>query len=98
MQSRSGVLPASRSPEDTKQPDGSILRRASFVGIIVADPAVPLRLRQTPMHRHYSNLRRWRTRAWPRLLRSWSTKGDRASFTYVGEGGAGQFTYFDGTG
>src|SRR5262245_41694628 len=79
-------------PEDTKQADGSIVRRVTFSGIIVADLPFPF-----DYGKHHctgttlisADGKPGRGHGYCEVL---STKGDRASFTYVGEGGAGQFT------
>ena len=85
-------------PEDTKQPDGSILRRVSFVGIIVGDLPFPFDYGK----HHCTGTTQISADGKPGrghgYCEVWSTKGDRASFTYVGEGGAGEFSYFDGSG
>ena len=85
-------------PEDTKQPDGSIVRRVSFTGVLVADLPFPFDYvkNQCTGTMHVSTEGKpGRAHGYCEM---WSTKGDRGSFTYVGEGGTGRFTYFDGTG
>jgi hypothetical protein len=84
--------------EDTKLPDGSIVRRTSATGIGIADLPFPF-----DYFKHHctgtvlisADGKPGRAHGYCEV---WSTKGDRASFTYIGEGGAGRFTYFDGTG
>jgi hypothetical protein len=86
------------SVEDTKMPDGSIVRRTVFTGIGIADLPFPFDYvkHQCTGTTHISaDGKPGRGHGYCEIS---STKGDRASFTYVGESGAGRWTYFDGTG
>lgn len=84
--------------EDTKMQDGSIVRRSSISGIATAALPSPwdnVRHQCTGTTLIAADGKPGRAHGYCEVF---STKGDRAAFTYVGEGGAGRWTYFDGAG
>ena len=85
--------------EDTKMPDGSIVRRISHNGIATADLPPPwdhVRHQCTGTIQISADGKPGRGHGYCEIF---SAKGDRAAFYWVGESGVGgRWTYFDGAG
>jgi len=86
------------SIEDTKQADGSIVRKISSTGIGVADLPFPfdyVKSQCTGTMLIAADGKPGRSRGICEVL---SSKGDRAAYTYVGDASGGRATWIDGAG
>lgn len=86
------------SIEDTKQADGSIVRKVSSTGISVADLPFPfdyMKSQCTGTVLIAADGKPGRSRGVCEML---SSKGDRAAYAYVGDASGGRATYIDGAG